>query len=563
MEGISHIGPYRIDKELARSNICTVYRAYEESLGRPVLIKKLHPQMAREDDIRHRFEREAQVCAQVKHDNIVVIYSYNADPDESMLVLEFVEGMSLAELIIQKGHLPWEVALTVLQGVLKGLSYAHEKGVIHRDIKPDNILISDKGQVKISDFGLATIEDAPRLTRQGMVVGTPSYMPPEQVSGNPVDQRSDLFSLGVTLYEALTAKTPFYGDNYSEIMQKILHAHPVKPSAVVAEIPSEFDQIILRLLEKQPTKRYATAEQVLEDVTKLASQKDVTLDPAVVRKFMLPRDEDAGVAKRKPSSFNEPAPMQTSFWKRKCPVWLPSLVGLIAIAIALLLPGPDELLDERTALLSPSLTERVKRTVEDRSRLPGRESGVLPVEEAAGREERATAQTGITSLTGEVASMQPLLESEAGRSDQMVPGWVYISSKPWSTVTIDNRDMGQTPLAQRIELSPGEHQIVFHNDQFPSPVGKSVIIEPESEQRLDVNLWEYFSVIRILTVKPWAEIFVDNVSYGQTPRAKPIILPLGSHTIELRNPDYKPWRKVVNFEMGDPAVEVSVALTPK
>ena len=583
MEKISRLGSYRIDDELAHSNICTVYRAFEESLGRPVLIKKLHPQMAREDDIRIRFEREAQVCAQVKHENIVDIYGFQADPDETMLILEFVEGSSLGDLISTGEPIPWAPTLVMLYGVLKGLAFAHSKSVIHRDIKPDNILISTSGQAKISDFGLATLEDAPKLTRQGMIVGTPAYMPPEQITGKAIDHRSDLFSLGATFYEVLTGTSPFYADNFSEIMKKVLNAHPQKPSAIIPEIPPEFDQIILRLIEKQPTKRYATADQALQDVKKLADQTGVLLEPETIGDFLkIPDTTQTGVRK---SSTSMPRPAPTKRLNLTLSTWILVAIGGLAIIAALLLPDAGYNLMLPAARISPQIYPvNIRQTTETGLQQPLDEY-ITGVDERPGvtsgsdvsikndvSRKQAISEEPISEGTGEevIAAGSAVTETHPDYSSAEdvgipLPGQLFISSDPndpWATVIIDNEKIGDTPLTGSIELSAGVHQIVFVNDQFPAPVLETVIIEPGAEQRLNVNLWSYFAIFWIRSAKPWAEVFIDGISYGYTPLKKPIILPLGRHEVELWNPDYKPWQQTYNITRGDPAVEISVTLTP-
>ncbi len=504
MEEISRLGSYRIDEELAHSNICTVYRAFEESLGRPVLIKKLHPQMAREDDIRTRFEREAQVCAQVKHENIVDIYGYQADPDVTMLILEFVEGSSLGDLMQTGEPIPWAPALVMLHGVLKGLAFAHSKSVIHRDIKPDNILISTSGQAKISDFGLATLEDAPKLTRQGMIVGTPAYMPPEQVTGKAIDHRSDLFSLGATFYEVLTGTSPFYAENFSEIMKKVLNAHPQRPSAIIPEIPPELDQIILRLIEKQPTKRYATADQALQDVKKFADQMGVSLEPETIGDFLkIPDTTQTGMRK---SSTSTPRPAPTKRFKRIYPTWILGAIGGLAIIAALLLPDARNLPMTPAARLSPQIYPiNIRQSTETGLQQPLSDISLNNDinRKQAIPEEPITEHPTSEGIDEEVIAAGPAVtethpdHSTAEDVEITVPGQLTITSNPWATVIIDNETIGITPLKGSIELSPGVHQIVFVNDQFPAPVLETVIIEPETELRLNVDLWSYFAVFRI------------------------------------------------------------------
>ena len=180
---------FELKRMISRSAIATTFEGYQSTLSRKVFLKKLHPQFAKDPDIRARFKREAQICARIKHENLVDIYDYITSDDMITLVLEYVEGFSLAELLKTKGPFPVNVAISVLMEILHGLSYAHDKGVIHRDLKPENILISDEGIVKISDWGLSFTPELGVLTLQGMTMGTPAYMSPEAASRGPIASR--------------------------------------------------------------------------------------------------------------------------------------------------------------------------------------------------------------------------------------------------------------------------------------------------------------------------------------------------------------------------------------
>lgn len=592
MEKTALIGQYVIEEELAQSNTCSVFRATEESLQRPVLIKKLHPQMAREEDIRSRFEREAQVCAHVNHENIVSIYGYHADPELTMLVLEFVEGRSLGELVAECGRIEWQIVLALLFYVLKGLSFAHGKGVIHRDIKPDNILISHEGQVKITDFGLATIEDAPKLTRQGMVLGTPAYLPPEGLTGSPPDIRSDLFSLGATFYETATGISPFHGDSFSETMNNILKNQPQNPSSLVPDIPREFDQIIMRLIEKNPTQRYATADLALEDVKRVRDQFGVHVDPETIRKYLdaLPENDNvrkskarsksslSGIMQRLPASAGSTAgalkvekpanQLRTAFNSK---VFLITLIflGFTIIAGVNFLPDAD-VDDFRSGI-----------PVADRliiSALKPKPPGTIPVETAE-NEDRSTPVKNVPQPAGKQVKPETAREDKPATAEQepeatsggqdlamagmdiaAKPGRLHLTTKQWAQVTIDNVPYGVTPLAGTIELKPGSHHLVLSNEEFPAPVSIPLIITTDKETRLEVDLMTHFAIVKIRSVKPWAEIFVDQEFKGSTPLSRPIILSFGTHTIELKNPDYRTWRKEFTVNPGDSPVEISVDL---
>jgi len=556
MEGESGIGPYRIDAEIARSSICTIYRAWETSLNRPVLVKKLHPQMNREEDIRKRFEREAQVCARVKHENIVDIYSYRADEEATLLAMEFVEGTSLGDMIAKRGRIEWRVALTMLAGVLKGLAYAHSKGVTHRDIKPDNLLVSDEGRVKITDFGLATIADSSKMTVQGAVVGTPAYLPPEQVSGGVSDHRGDLYSTGVAFYEAATGVSPFSGQTLSDTLKKILNSNPPPPSSLIAEIPVEYDQIIARLLEKQPSKRYATADQALEDVKRLATQKGINLESAAVKSAM---EASSGGEKLSSAILPVKTSISSVWWKRVAVI----AAGVAALAALFLAPVPRG--ESLVGGVSGKFISAVKGAVSAGSL---RRAAEPP---PTGVAELPAADRIPSTLPPDVKKTAPILRTEVPHGEEKLstatggirsdlPGKLAISCRPWATVTIDNIPHGQTPLPGPIELSPGQHTVALTNSEFPISFAETVIIEPGVTASLDVDLWMLVGRINILSVKPWAEVYVDGVSYGMTPRAKPILVPFGRRVIELRNPAYKLWSLTVTLDQATQSVDVTAEL---
>jgi len=559
MEGETGIGPFRIDAEIAHSSICTIYRAWEPSLDRPVLIKKLHPQMAREEDIRKRFEREAQVCARVKHENIVDIYSFRADEEVTMLVMEFVEGQSLGELLAKRGRIEWKTALIMLAGVLKGLAYAHGKGVTHRDIKPDNLLVSDEGKIKITDFGLAIIADSAKMTMQGAVVGTPAYLPPEQVSGGTYDYRGDLFSTGVTFYEALTGTSPFSGQSFSETLKKILTYSPPGPSTLLPDIPPEFDQILARLLEKQPTKRYATADQALEEVKRFALQKGITLEPVAVQQSL----GSSGSSPR----LMVVTPLPPS---RKSPLEITAAIafGIVILAAFLFLiltPVPD---DTNSFEVSPKYLEDVQGAISstferrNSTRLIPLDSIIKPIEEKiqAKEPDSGTRLGGATRPVSESASRtnKPNVQKETAAST--APGKLVLTCKPWGNVTIDNIPFGQTPLSAPLELSPGSHLVALANPEFPSPFVQTVQIQSDSVTSIDVNFWNLAGVVNVRSVRPWAEIYIDGTSYGSTPRAKPIIVPFGRHVIELKNPAYKVWTEEVVLDANNANLDLTVIL---
>ena len=263
-------GKYRIDGFLKRGGMGAVYRGTHLMLNKPVAIKLIKPELVSSTDVVQRFLREARAAASLSHPNIVTVYDLGQTTDGTLyIIMELVNGSSLKEMIVAEGA--WEPKRTVrlLKGIGSALVLAHREGIVHRDLKPQNIMVSrdsDGNEIpKLLDFGIAkTFEPtSPALTSTGMVLGTPHYMSAEQAKGQPADQRSDLYALGVILYEMLVGRVPFDDTSIPQILIKHLSEPPTPPNAVGANIPAELEAVVLRCLEKEPDNRYQSAEELM------------------------------------------------------------------------------------------------------------------------------------------------------------------------------------------------------------------------------------------------------------------------------------------------------------
>jgi len=259
------LGKYRIVREIARSNDI-VYEAIDPSMARRVAVKELqlppHLAGAQKRERIERFYREAKAAGTLSHRNIVTIYDVGQENDRHFLVMEYLEGQSLRDILQMQGALPLKETLEIALQLCDALGYAHSRGVVHRDVKPDNVHILPGGIVKLTDFGIARITAEPSITSQGQVFGTPSYMSPEQVASHTVDHRTDLFSLGITLYEMLAGRKPFTGDSVITITYNIMNMQPTMPVGV----PGPLQQILQRALSKDPTLRYQNAAMLAADL---------------------------------------------------------------------------------------------------------------------------------------------------------------------------------------------------------------------------------------------------------------------------------------------------------
>lgn len=261
-------GRYEVHRTLARGGMADVYLARDRSLDRPVAVKVLFNEFATDPSFVERFRREAQSAAGLAHPNIVAVYDWGAEDGTYFIVMEYVDGQSLADLLRASGPLHPRRAAELAFEVAGALGFAHSRGVIHRDVKPGNVLVSSNGVAKVTDFGIARAVSSPseELTQAGSVMGTATYFSPEQAQGFSVDARSDLYSLGVVLYEMLCGRPPFTGDSPVAIAYKHVQERPAPPSQFVSDLPPGLEAVVMRLLAKNPDNRYRSADDLRADL---------------------------------------------------------------------------------------------------------------------------------------------------------------------------------------------------------------------------------------------------------------------------------------------------------
>ncbi|MBX3473650.1 MAG: serine/threonine protein kinase [Planctomycetes bacterium] len=261
------LGEYRNLKQVARGAMGIIFRG-EHRNGRVVALKVLPVQMVREPQDIERFKREVETITSLMHPNIVRVFDFGQDEDFYYYAMEFLDGRSLRELVQDRGHLSPFHAAEIVRDAARGLAYAHQHGVIHRDVKPSNVMICKDGQVKLVDFGLAFQKASDVLTATGISLGTPAYMSPEQIEGGraEVNERSDIYSLGVTLYEAATGHRPFEGDNQYDVMKRVLFDVPQAAQEANPATPPELSRIIGKAMAKNPTERYASVGDMIRDL---------------------------------------------------------------------------------------------------------------------------------------------------------------------------------------------------------------------------------------------------------------------------------------------------------
>ncbi|MFD7505158.1 protein kinase [Streptomyces sp. NPDC059850] len=285
-------GRYQLRDLLGEGGMASVHLAYDSVLDRQVAIKTLHTELGREQSFRERFRREAQAVAKLTHTNIVSVYDTGEDSIDGALmpyiVMEYVEGLPLRSAldadVRQYGAMPTEKALKITSDVLAALEISHEMGLVHRDIKPGNVMMTKRNVVKVMDFGIARAMQSgvTSMTQTGMVVGTPQYLSPEQALGRGVDARSDLYSVGIMLFELLTGRLPFDADSPLAIAYAHVQEEPVTPSSINQSIPPAVDALVARALKKNPNERFPTAEAMRDEIARVSRSGQTGASPIII-----------------------------------------------------------------------------------------------------------------------------------------------------------------------------------------------------------------------------------------------------------------------------------------
>ncbi|MEP7180631.1 MAG: serine/threonine-protein kinase [Betaproteobacteria bacterium] len=473
---LDQLGRYEIIEELGRGAMGVVYKARDPLIDRIVALKTVGLGLSCEESeaFEQRFYREAKSAGRLNHSNIVTIHDVGKSDDVAYIAMEFLQGLSLREILDSGVVLPPEKIAEIVTQVADGLAFAHEHGVVHRDIKPPNIMVLDNGSVKITDFGIALLPTGSR-TLAGTIFGSPKYMSPEQVIGRPVDGRADIFSLGAVLYELLTGFPPFFGGDLDAVFYQVINEMPAAPTTRISSIAPAFDYIVAKAMAKNPDDRYASAKAMALD---LRHFRDLQLagvvphEPRMLERRATRRDSGepaealrsatSGVPPEGASSRTVAADI-TAFWQRRKLVMYGLSAALVVVIVggAVLSmratnpvpPAADQVADTGTA-------EKLAATKPGATGLPSREGE--PVDRAA-----PSLPAALESAPA-VAKPTPAVVQPMAR--------LALAVTPWGEVYVDGKKAGISPPLTELRLAPGKHAIEVRNTTF-EPYVQSVNLD--------------------------------------------------------------------------------------
>ena len=534
LELVDRIGRYKIVRELGRGAMGVVYHAVDPNIGRPVAIKTIYlggPRKPEEiDRMRERLFREARSAGILSHPGIVTIYDVEHQGDLAYIAMEFVDGPTLDNLMSRPQPLPADQMFSILNQTAAALDYAHERGIVHRDIKPANIMVTANGTAKITDFGIAKVTASEQFTMTGTIVGTPHYMSPEQVQGQPIDGRSDQFSLAVIAFEMLTGEKPYTGEHLTTVVYKIVAEEPVPANRLNPSVSGAIETVLKRGLAKRSDARYRTCQDFVEALDRAcASTKswktmprggsltEATVAEAARPAIHLPpaRRRDAGMGTGEPAAHRKPG-------------FLPFLLAIVMAGALLAVIG------WRAApyfLSKPSVPTEAETGAEPAAEKP-----------AASPPQAATGATGASGAPAEIkpSPMPAAPEAVKAAAPKRPPEptatatrqpVTVISSPGGATAVMDGRPETACKTPCAIEAAPGHHKVAVSLDGYQMQTHE-VDVRSSPVEMLPLVLRPSMGTLMLSSVPPGASVLVDGKPIEKTTPAEIRLAP-GTYQITV------------------------------
>ncbi len=539
------IGKYDIEEKIGVGGFGVVYKGRDPFIKRAVAVKTCQVE---DEEIRKRFFREAEFAGNLQHPNITTIYDFGVENEVPYIVLEFLTGEDLDRKIKRGEALSLGEKIRILIEVCKGLHYAHEGNIIHRDIKPANIRIQDDGSVKIMDFGIAkSLHMESHLTQTGMTLGTAAFLAPEQIRGERLDRRTDIFSLGVLMYNVFTFRKPFSGEVISAIIYSILNKEPEPIRSLIPDFPRSIEAVVTRCLAKDPAARYSTTlevqralERVLEEMARAPAGSPLVEELRPTRPLERPREEEA--TKKTPTLGFALQRRR----KRRLLAW-----GAGAAAV-LLVGGIALVLGRGLALFHGGEGAGGGRVdVRNPLNLPDPPRAAAPVPDFP-----APASVGAAKAGGSVEKPPPAAAPAAAPAT--VPVSLFASAP--CEIHVDGARAGSFPPEFTVRLKPGPHVLEFRTATASET--KTVEVRTGTANRFG-HLFPAMGrlEVRVNVGTPWGTVYVDGQAIGDTPQSN-IVLPLGDHLVEVKRPGFRTAAKTIEIREGQVA-QFTITLVPE
>ena len=498
---------------LKKDEFAAVYLADHIYLGKKIILKVLNTYVIQESEIIERFKREAKILARLEHPHIIKVLDFGAFQTFFYISFEYFESENL-RAVMGKKSLASEEKKNILVQLLQGVRYAHEHQIIHRDIKPENIFVNNLLQVKIGDFGLALTQTDSMLTNQYGLVGTPSYMSPEQIAGEKLTEKSDMFSLGIVAWEMFFGMHPFLGNDVNESINNILNYREENFFVLGQNLPDEIQNVLQSLLCKK-TEQRKSAEEIL---------------------FLLnaPPEKIFREKKRNISFGNK---------------ILYGIAAGVVVVVFFFVYGKKD-----APVISTSQPVVDSRQFADSGKHNFSSEKIIPETTRAVAEQQA--QSNISRLKENQTPQSDaakIMQPEKLQEEKIIPqtqyGELYVECLPWAYVYVDSVKSETTPMSNNLKLETGAHELRLEHPDYPLYI-KKIFIAPMQVTMMKVNLDTLFGFLEY-NVFPWGEIFVNGKQKGQTPLQKPIKLFPGEYVIMVRNTRFGEFERTVSIHSND------------
>ena len=516
------ISKYQIFTELQHGPITRVYKAIQPELQRMVLVKQLNPDLVLDDELIERFKQEGSILAKINSANVITIFDFGFEDSVPFLVTEFIEGNTLAELLETVGHFPWDICLHILQQITAGVQAIHRHNLIHQDIKPENIFISNQGEVKLGDLGFSvSLAD-----KEKQVQGTPAYLPPEVILESEMDFRGDLYALGLVAFEMLTGDNPFAADDMQTIFNRIVNLQPRSVNGIRPDVPPEFSEIVAKLMKRDPAERIQSADALVQKLEQVRASVGVKVDRQSLVRFL---NEPGAYQMTRVIREEKPVPPAEQKQSQQPRLWMAA--GLIVTAIIFIF-FLQQLSDGFSFFKKTDIPP-----IENQNHVIAPDDSSAHFDSNNKINDKPTDETLKTNAEITRPNLTTRDTATIPIAADVKRDTIFITSDPKSVVFLNNDSLGITPLA--IGYTSGADQFALELRSPGFPIIKKMINPGDATaQNFHINLWKEVAYLDV-AILPWGEIWMDGDSIDVSPMNRLIVLSPGNHRLTVRHPTLK------------------------